>query len=340
MIRWAVAGVAAGLTVLGLLAGVISGVVAALFGGGGGGCVATATAVDPGPLGLTEAQMRHAATIVTVGRSRGVPRRGWVIAVATALQESDLVNTPGGDRDSVGLFQQRPSQGWGSPQQLREPTYAAGAFYRRLVEVPDWQQLPLTQAAQAVQRSAHPDAYARHEGRAHAIVTAVAGPEGAPSDGAIPVGCPPVGVEAARGVRLPADTPAPVALALRWALAQVGTPYAFGGDCTAPASGDPAHQCDCSSLVQQAYAAAGVSLPRTTGDQVHAGAPVADVRQVRPGDLVFIPGSLGSRSNPRHVGLALGQGLVVHAPGTGRTVTVSHLGAWGGKVVAIRRIVA
>jgi cell wall-associated NlpC family hydrolase len=340
MIRWALAGAGAVGLVLALLTGVVSGVVAALFGGGGAGCVATATAVDPGPLGLTENQVRNAVTIVAVGRSRGVPRRGWVIAVATALQESDLVNTPGGDRDSVGLFQQRPSQGWGSPQQLREPTYAAGAFYRRLVEVPGWQQLPLTQAAQAVQRSAHPDAYARHEVRAQAIVAAVAGPPGAAPVGAIPVGCQPGGVEAAQGMRLPADTPAPVAVALRWALAQVGTPYAFGGDCTAPASGNPAHQCDCSSLVQQAYAAAGVRLPRTTGDQVHAGVPVADVRQVRPGDLVFIPGSLGSRSNPRHVGLALGGGLVVHAPGTGRTVTFSHLSTWAGSVVAVRRIVA
>src|SRR5207247_2642707 len=82
---------------------------------------------------------------------------------AAAMQESSLTNTPGGGPDSVGLFQQRPSQGWGTPAQLMDPVYAATQFYTRLLRVPHWQDLPLTVAAQAVQRSAFPDAYAKHE---------------------------------------------------------------------------------------------------------------------------------------------------------------------------------
>jgi hypothetical protein len=119
-------------------------------------------------------QSTNAVIIVRVGAQLRVPRRGWVIAVATAIQESGLRNLGNlGDRndhDSLGLFQQRPSQGWGTPAQLTDPVYAATAFYRALLRVPDWSTLPLTQAAQAVQRSAYPDAYARHERAAAALV--------------------------------------------------------------------------------------------------------------------------------------------------------------------------
>jgi hypothetical protein len=112
-------------------------------------------------------QQTHVQIIVAVGEQRQIPVRGWVIAVATALQESRLRNLGhlGGrnDHDSVGLFQQRPSQGWGTPAQLLDPRYAAGAFYRRLAAVAGWQRMPLTGAAQAVKRSAYPDAYAKWE---------------------------------------------------------------------------------------------------------------------------------------------------------------------------------
>jgi murein DD-endopeptidase MepM/ murein hydrolase activator NlpD len=119
----------------------------------------------------------HAATIVAVGVQMGVPERGWIVAVATAIQESDLRNLPGGPDDSVGLFQQRPSQGWGTSQQLQDPSYAAGKFYERLLTVAGWEQLPLTEAAQAVQRSAYPDAYARHEDDAAGLVHSITGGE-------------------------------------------------------------------------------------------------------------------------------------------------------------------
>lgn len=153
--------VAAGLVVsLVLIVAAAAGVLSAVMGGGaGGGCLGAVTTPDAAPAGLSGEQARNAGVIVTVGERMRVPVRGWVIAVATALQESNLINIRGGDRDSLGLFQQRPSQGWGTPEQIMNPEYAAGKFYQRLLAVRGWERLPLTQAAQAVQRSAYPEAY-------------------------------------------------------------------------------------------------------------------------------------------------------------------------------------
>lgn len=132
-------------------------------------------------------QATNAVTIIQVGQQLDVPQRGWVIAIATAIQESGLRNLDRGDRDSLGLFQQRPSIGWGTPEQILDPTYAATAFYERLLQVPGWQNLPLTEAAQAVQRSAFPDAYAEHEAAAQRIVDAVASTNGWPvQDNVVP----------------------------------------------------------------------------------------------------------------------------------------------------------
>ncbi len=103
--------------------------------------------------------MANAATIAAIGVRRKMPERAVVVALATAFQESKLENLAGGDRDSIGLFQQRPSQGWGTPEQIRDPRYAANRFYAALKKVPDWEQMRVTVAAQAVQRSAFPEAY-------------------------------------------------------------------------------------------------------------------------------------------------------------------------------------
>jgi hypothetical protein len=108
---------------------------------------------------LNSDQIANAATIAAVGLTRGLPDRAVVVALATALQESKLVNLAGGDRDSVGLFQQRPSMGWGTAEQIQDPRYAAAAFYNQLIRVRGWQEMRITQAAQAVQRSAFPEAY-------------------------------------------------------------------------------------------------------------------------------------------------------------------------------------
>lgn len=134
-------------------------------------CEASGTAT----VRLDADQMAHAATIAAVGLRRGLPRRAVTVALATALQESKLRNLGHGDRDSLGLFQQRPSQGWGEPDQLNDPRYAAGAFYDRLVRVAGWQRMRITEAAQAVQRSAHPEAYQKWAEEAEVLATALSG---------------------------------------------------------------------------------------------------------------------------------------------------------------------
>ncbi|MBQ1062063.1 MULTISPECIES: M23 family metallopeptidase [unclassified Micromonospora] len=135
-----------------------------------------------------ERQLRNAAVIIKVGQDMKLPARGWVIALATAMQESALRNLAnstvpaslalphegvGADHDSLGLFQQRP--GWGSVEQRMTPSYTARKFYQKMVKVPNWQQRPLTVVAQQVQVSAYPDAYAKHEELAGRIVDALAG---------------------------------------------------------------------------------------------------------------------------------------------------------------------
>jgi hypothetical protein len=120
-------------------------------------------------------QMANASTIATVGIARGLPDHAVTIALATALQESKLHNLAGGDRDSVGLFQQRPSQGWGTPQQLADPRYTAGKFYDHLMNVAGWETMEVTQAAQSVQRSADASAYAKWEDEARTLALALVG---------------------------------------------------------------------------------------------------------------------------------------------------------------------
>jgi hypothetical protein len=140
-------------------------------GGGGGYPGAGTSPLAAGPTGeATDEQKTNAAIIVGVGQQLQVPERGQWIALATALQESGLRNIDYGDRDSVGLFQQRPSQGWGSVQQILDPVYSATQFYNRLLEVPDWPQMELWQAAQAVQRSAFPTAYSKWENLAASLL--------------------------------------------------------------------------------------------------------------------------------------------------------------------------
>ncbi|MFH8978075.1 heavy metal transporter [Streptomyces sp. NPDC017890] len=124
---------------------------------------------------FTPEQAVNAAAITAAGTARGLPERAVTIALATALQESSLRNIEHGDRDSLGLFQQRPSQGWGTPERIMDPAYSAGMFYEHLVEVPGYTRLPLTVAAQRVQRSGFPQAYAKHEPDATLLAAALTG---------------------------------------------------------------------------------------------------------------------------------------------------------------------
>src|SRR3954464_14255428 len=142
--------------------------------------VATAQCTLPATrMTLTGEQIANARTIARVAYDRGLPERAVVIALATAMQESRLRNLDYGDRDSLGLFQQRPSQGWGTPEQVRDPVYATRTFLERLLAVPGWETMPVTRAAQTVQRSAFPGAYARWETLASSLVTDLAGVTGA-----------------------------------------------------------------------------------------------------------------------------------------------------------------
>ncbi|MEU9074586.1 C40 family peptidase [Kitasatospora sp. NPDC048538] len=301
-------------------------------------------------LDLPTAQIPMAQTIVATGIALQVPPRGQVIALATAMQESRLRNLSGGDRDSLGLFQQRPSQGWGSPAQLQDPVYASTAFYKALLAVAGWQDLPLTVAAQKVQKSGYPDAYAQWEPQAtalqQAIGTALKAPVAgtAPAPSASPSSCTPPGTGTDWGTippgvlparyQIPTDASPAVQAAIRWALGQLNTPYQWGGLCTNSHGPDPMGRCDCSSLMQQSYKVAGITLERVTYDQVKQGSAVSP-DQLRAGDLLFTePGPNG----PEHVGMYIGDGLVVHAPHTGDVVRVASYSSWKSGVIAIRRV--
>ncbi|GHF68858.1 hypothetical protein GCM10010218_57890 [Streptomyces mashuensis] len=162
--------VAAGAVLLALVGYLVAQVVT-----GGPGAPRCTVRANGESYSLSPEQAVNAATISAVGSSRGVPERAVTIALATAMQESGLRNIHHGDRDSQGLFQQRPSQGWGTAAQITDPVYAAGEFYEHLMQVRGWSRLPLTRAAQEVQRSGFPQAYAKHEPDASLLASALTG---------------------------------------------------------------------------------------------------------------------------------------------------------------------
>ncbi|MGN9809068.1 hypothetical protein ACTMSW_06885 [Micromonospora sp. BQ11] len=135
----------------------------------------TCTVQADGEVALDADQMANAATIAAIGIQRGMPERAVVVALATAYQESGLRNLSGGDRDSVGLFQQRPSQGWGTPTEIRDPRYAANRFYAALKKVRGWERMRVTDAAQKVQRSAFPEAYQKWADESEVLSRALLG---------------------------------------------------------------------------------------------------------------------------------------------------------------------
>ncbi|PWI11880.1 heavy metal transporter [Streptomyces sp. NWU339] len=144
-------------------------------GGSGPGCRVVSGKGDGATYEFTPEQAVNAATITAVGTARELPERAVTIALATALQESALRNIDYGDRDSLGLFQQRPSQGWGTPEEIMDPVYSAEKFYEGLEKVPGYTRLPLTVAAQRVQLSGFPQAYAKHEPDATLLAAALTG---------------------------------------------------------------------------------------------------------------------------------------------------------------------
>jgi len=253
-----------------------------------------ATQVTVAGVALDAEQLANAGVIAATGRQLGIPERGIVVGLATAAQESQLRNLAYGNADSVGLFQQRPSQGWGDVTDLMRPDYAATRFFQALQRVPGWEQLSVTEAAQAVQRSAFPAAYARWETLAmslaglpgvRAAACAVAGVAGSLFTDAMGV-----------AVRLPRANPRTVDEAIGWARAQA-------------ASRSGGWYRRCLAFVAQAYGW-GVSGTRYAIDQYTAVMPTGlrhdQDRNPPLGALLFW--STGSRAG--HVALYVGGGMV------------------------------
>ena len=301
---------------------------------------------------LNQKQLGRAAAIIAVGQTEQVPARGQLIAVMAALTESSLrvlsntVAYPrsgsitndgnGGDHDSLGLFQQRPTSGWGSVQNLMDPVWSARAFYggpsgpnhgspRGLLDVDGWQTMDPGAAAQAVQGSAYPSRYAVDQPVAEKILAALSGISPstdlscAPPDGSLPADLP------------PGFPGALIAAAAK----EIGTPYVWGGGSF---DGPTGGGFDCSGLVlYAAYQASGgrIRLPHYTGDQIHLGQPVSWADK-HPGDLIFF--SYPGASGPHHVAIYLGGDKILHAPRTGEDVRVGSVGEFSGQVMTVRRI--
>ncbi|OXM60937.1 C40 family peptidase [Amycolatopsis vastitatis] len=301
------AGIAALVFAIPLLIGAQAiGIVTQLFSSGSSAGSLTCT-LDGAPNGavpgVTAEQLGNASTIVAVGKQLHVPEPGWVVAIAAALQESGLRNLHYGDRDSLGLFQQRPSMGWGTPEQITTPAYAATKFFEHLQATPGWEQMSVTDAAQAVQRSGFPHAYAKHEDTARAIVAAMSG-----------VRCEPPPAMPGTGTCDTIHAASPIAAkAINYACGQRGLPYVSGGG-----PEDDAPGFDCSGLTQASYAAAGIALPRTSRGQYAPGPRVPDGQPLLPGDLVFY----ATAGRVHHVGLYLGGGNMIDAPDVGQTIQI------------------
>ncbi|MEU3455939.1 hypothetical protein ABZ671_20440 [Micromonospora sp. NPDC006766] len=181
----------------------------------------TCTVQADGEVVLSAEQMANAATIAAIGVQRRMPERAVVVALATAYQESHLRNIAHGDRDSLGLFQQRPSQGWGTPEQVQDPRYAANQFYAALKKVKGWEKMRVTEAAQRVQRSAFPEAYEKWADESEVLTRALLGH--ATGAVACTVGSTP-------SMRGPAAAAALVeSLALDWGLHDLTTPTELTG---------------------------------------------------------------------------------------------------------------
>jgi cell wall-associated NlpC family hydrolase len=271
--------------------------------------------VVAGPVsGLSGTQAQIAGVVVaTAMADSGEDVVTARLALMVGLTESNLedLGPMPGNADSLGVFQQRASQGWGTPAEELNPAQATAMFVERLLAVAGWHSRPPWLAAQAVQRSAFSDGgnYRAQWGKAGLVLAAVL------ADGNAPGGCgqgptggvagPPGRHGLPVGYAIPPGVPPAHAQVVAFALAQLGKQYVWG-------AGGPA-AFDCSGLTMAAWATAGVPLRHYTVDQFHEGQAVAAVA-VAPGDLVLIPGSDPPGPGlPGHVGIYLGDGLVVSA---------------------------
>ncbi|TCP48648.1 NlpC/P60 family protein [Tamaricihabitans halophyticus] len=266
-------------------------------------CEAVVGPTDPGQPGagaqdaaqLDPEQREIVSLIVSIGKERELSPRAWQVAIQAGMTESGLRNLNYGDRDSLGIFQMRPSMGWGTVAQVTDPPYQVNKFYDVLEELPDWKSMRPGDAAQAVERSAFPDRYHEWEPMAVHLLGNIGDIED-------PAGCGP-----GAGNRLPAPTEAAGA-AIEFALREQGKPYVWG------ATGPDSY--DCSGLLLRAYEAAGVTIPRVSRDQFNGGA-MLPVKEAQPGDLVFWASDTSNPATIHHVAMYLGNGKIVEAQQSG-----------------------
>ncbi len=326
------------------------------FGTGNGTCVTINSGVTSKDLNAS--QIANAAVIVAVGQQLGIPARGWIVGIATAMQESQLDNTltpAQSDRDSAGMFQQRTP--WGPLTDRMDPAASTRMFYTGgqtgqpgLLDKPGWESLPVTIAAQQVQVSAFPNAYAKWETLATETVakltggisdsadasapspsaTASASASASPSASAKPA---PIsfadlaarcgsGVTAANWTPLAGATAGEKAVnaAAKW----LGTDYSWGGGTltgpgTGIAQGAGTIGFDCSALVRYSwYQATGVQLPRTAR-VIAANTTQISAAEIQAGDILNFDTMGGGVT---HDGLADGRGGMIHAPKTGSKVSI------------------
>ena len=307
-----------------------------------------------GDVDLSAEQLANAQTIVSTVAAAGAPKYAAVVSLATAMQESTLYNSSEQvDHDSEGLFQQRVSIY--TKEVAVNPVLATQAFLERLLSVPNWQTIPLTEAAATVQipREDLRGEYAKRQGLATTLAdrfwtgpiegTGVQppGPTDTTPPAALPCptsgdgggGAAMTGAGLPDGYTLPSDPT--LATVVGYALDQLGKPYVYAAE--GPDS------FDCSGLTLAAWSQVGVALPRTTYYQVAVGTPVASPTLMTPGDLIFIPGSDGTFEHPGHVGMYIGSvggvQYLVNAPQTGDVVKVGTVDSWG-EIAAIRHPVA
>lgn len=269
--------------------------------------------VPIGPVAtLTTAQATDAETIVATAETLGAGALGAQIALMVAYTESSLVNLgPEADNDgSIGLFQQRVAAGWGTVAEEQDPTDATAMFVERLMSVPDWQGVAPWVAAQDVQHSAF-DGGTNYEANLElsAVLLRAVSALGDNTKCGGENGAGPAGPASRFGLPIdyaipPSATPAETVV-VAYAISKLGDTYVWG------AAGP--NSFDCSGLTMMAWAQAGVALDHYTGDQLDAGSPVAGYGALSPGDLVLIPGSDGTLADPGHVGIFIGDGLVLSA---------------------------
>jgi cell wall-associated NlpC family hydrolase len=270
-------------------------------------------------------QIQNAAAILTVGYQRGLDRHAQQVALIAGMTESGLRDLDGGDRDSAGLFQMRPSQGWGTHAQITDPGYAIGLFYDRLTAVPGWESKDPGTAAQAVERSAFPDRYATHLPEAAQLMDALSGSTTTPVSStdqglACTSGSATSDVGLTPGER-PATGPhaAQAEQVIAFAKEQLGKPYRLGG------AGPDAW--DCSGLTKIAYAGVGIDIDdghsaTTQWRNGVARGQMHPLAEAQPGDLIFWGGD-----DAWHVGISLGGDVMIAAPKIGDVVKVQKV--WG-----------